>query len=329
MAERFAAAVRGLLEEALPSGGTAAVSLSGGVDSSLLLRVAAGCAPPGVAVAAVHVNHGLSEHADSWEELCRRTCGELGVPVEVRRVSVDGGGPGLEGRAREARLACLAGSGADAVLMAHHADDLAETLLLRALRGSGPRGLAAMRPRSLLPGSGLPLLRPLLGFTRTEIEAEARRLGIEWAEDPANLDLAHNRNWLRHEVLPEASRRFPGAAEALARAARNSGEAADLLDFLASADDGSCRSGGEVDRGALAGLGEERVRNWLAWSLSQRGLRSVSASRLAECARQICGDGGFSADFGPCRLVARRGFLGWEGEGQGSAVGKMTRLCAL
>lgn len=329
MAERIAAAVRGLLGEALPSGGTATVSLSGGVDSSLLLHVAAGCAPPGVSVAALHVNHGLSEHADGWEDLCRRMCGELDVPVEVKRVSVEGGRPGLEERARKARLACLAESGADAVMMAHHADDLAETLLLRALRGSGPRGLTAMRPRSLLPGTETALLRPLLDFDRPEIESEARRLGIEWAEDPANLDLSHNRNWLRHEVLPEARRRFPGAAEALARAAVNAGEAADLLDCLARIDDGSCRARGEVDRCALAGLGEERVRNWLAWSLSQRGLRSVTAGRLSECARQICGSGGFSADFGPCRLVARRGLLSWEGGGQGGAVDKMTRLCAL
>lgn len=328
MAERIADAVRGLLGDALPSGGTATVGLSGGVDSSLLLHVAAGCAPQGVAVAALHVNHGLSERADGWEELCRRMCAELDVPVEVRRVEV-GSGPGLEERAREARLACLAESGADAVMMAHHAGDQAETLLLRALRGSGPRGLAAMRPRSVLPGTETALLRPLLGFARPEIESEARRLGIEWIEDPANLDLSHNRNWLRHEVLPEAGRRFPGAAEALARAAGNAVEAAGLLDCLASIDDGACRAGGEVNRDALAGLGEDRVRNWLAWSLSQRGLRSVTAGRLSECARQICGGGGFSADFGPCRLVARRGLLSWEGGGQGGAVDKMTRLCAL
>ena len=328
--DRLSNAVRASLAKALPSGGVATVCLSGGVDSSLLLHLAFKEAQRGVSVCALHVNHGLASAAGMWEEHCRDACERLGVAIVVMKARLDPDAPGLEERAREARLECCEKVESDAFLMAHHADDLAETLLLRMFRGSGTRGLASMRPLSSLPGTDRVLLRPFLGFGRGDIEREADRIGVKGVDDPANRDLEHNRNWLRHEMLPEARRRFPGAMDALAKAARNAGEAVSLLDCLARMDDESCSRDGRLDRKELAGLGEARVRNWLSWSLASRGRRSATGGQLSECARQLCGTGkGFAAEFNGLRLVGDRSAAWWEVTEARNAVDKMSRVCAL
>lgn len=325
VADDIGDAVHSVLGQALPSGGTATVCFSGGIDSRLLLELSAKSAPGNVTVKAVHVNHGLSPSAGKWEDFCQKECASLQVPLTVKKASLDPKAQGLEERARKARLECYASVESGAFLMAHHAGDLAETVLLRLFRGSGPRGMASMRPVSNLPGTARPLLRPLLGFGKERIIDAAEKLGLAGIDDPANRELAHNRNWLRHEVLPEAAKRFPGAMEALAKAARNADETAALLDILAGMDDGSCRQDGRMDHESLAALGEARVRNWLSWSLASRGQQSASAGQLEECARQLCGGKpGFMAEFGALRLVGSSGVLEWqEGENNG-AIGKMS-----
>ena len=142
-----------------------AVGLSGGRDSVALLAALAAQAPArGWRLQAVHVHHGLSPHADAWAAFCGDLCARLGVPLQVHRVSLPEARPaGLEATARAARYQVFAGLTADALILAHHRDDQAETLLFNLLRGSGLRGLAAMPGRRLLPRPGhgpLPLLRP-------------------------------------------------------------------------------------------------------------------------------------------------------------------------
>jgi len=122
-----------------------AVGLSGGVDSVVLLHLLRELAPRhGFRLSAVHVHHGLSPNADDWARFCRKLCRGWVVPLTVRRVSVQKKGRGLEAAAREARRAAFAAVAADAIVLAHHLDDQAETVLLNLLRGAGPRGAAAM-----------------------------------------------------------------------------------------------------------------------------------------------------------------------------------------
>lgn len=209
------------------------VGVSGGVDSMLLLDLARrhAAAAGGIPLLAVHVHHGLHPHADDWAAHVERACAAAGVPCVVRRVIVASAG-GREAAARAARYAAFAGlmEPGDALLLAHHADDQAETLLLRLLRGSGLSGLGAMRPARRLPEpADAWLVRPLLPLSRAGIEAEAARCGLSWVEDPSNADRSLDRNRLRHDVLPLLASRWPAVVPTLAATAERLAEADELL----------------------------------------------------------------------------------------------------
>lgn len=208
------------------------VGHSGGADSTVLLHLLSGIGiVRDIGLRAIHVHHGLSPHADDWAERCVRFCDALGVPSTVLRADVRrDGGEGLEAAARKARHAAFGDAvGDDEILAtAHHRDDQAETFLLRALRASGPDGLGAMRP--LRRFGRCWLWRPLLGVPRAALLAYAEREGLEWIEDPSNEDIALDRNYLRHRVLPLLRERWPQADAAFALSAALSAEADRLLD---------------------------------------------------------------------------------------------------
>jgi tRNA(Ile)-lysidine synthase len=207
------------------------VGFSGGLDSTVLLQLlASDPAFRAVGVRAIHVDHGLHSDAARWSAHCRDVCDALGVGLTVTAVDVDRDrGRGIEAAAREARHAAFEDALADdeTLVLAHHQDDQAETLLLRALRGSGPDGLAAMRPWRAF-GRGW-LWRPLLGVPRSDLLEHARQQDLRWIEDPSNADPALDRNFLRLNVLPMLQARWPHAAHALARSAALCAEASVLL----------------------------------------------------------------------------------------------------
>ncbi|WP_091239353.1 tRNA lysidine(34) synthetase TilS [Aquimonas voraii] len=211
---------------ALPPEAGLAVAFSGGLDSRVLLQLLAEAdwaRARGLRV--LHVDHGL--HADSarWAEHCRRDALGLGLDISLLRAEVPSGSGGLEERARRARHAALQAAlcPGEVLVMAHHQDDQAETFLLRALRGAGERGLGGMRALRRF-GTGW-LWRPLLGAPRSALEHFARVRGLRWIDDPSNLDPRHDRNFLRHAVLPLLRQRWPHAAETLALSAGLSAQA--------------------------------------------------------------------------------------------------------
>ncbi|MGE0876128.1 MAG: tRNA lysidine(34) synthetase TilS [Burkholderiales bacterium] len=233
-----------------------AVGLSGGVDSVVLLHLMRELAPDfRLRLSAIHVNHGISRHALQWERYCAALCRGWKLPLAVRRVKLAKRGEGLEAAARAARRAAYAALQVDAVALAHHLDDQAETLLLALLRGTGLRGAGAMPELGRLGDKRL--LRPLLGVPREEILAYAGRHGLAWVEDESNADTAYTRNFLRAEIAPLLSTRFPRWRENLARAARH---------FAAK----------ELTR-------EDLLRAFLA----EQGLRAPSEAKLADMLRQI------------------------------------------
>ncbi|TNJ34244.1 tRNA lysidine(34) synthetase TilS [Arenimonas terrae] len=212
-----------------PGTGPVAVAFSGGQDSTVLLHLLAD--DPAIrarGLRALHVDHGL--HADSarWAETCASACAALGVDFASRRVAVRDSGHGLEAAARAARHRALLDWQLDGELiaLAHHRDDQAETVLLRLLRGSGD-GLSAMRSQRAF-GRGW-LWRPLLAVPRAELQRFAESRGLAWIEDPSNASERHDRNFLRHRVLPLLGERWPQAPVALARSAALLATQADLL----------------------------------------------------------------------------------------------------
>lgn len=172
------------------------VGCSGGADSLALLALAV---DRGLGPIAVHVDHGLRPGSDREAGVVADAAARLGARCETRRVTV-APGPNLEARARAARYDALEAArvehGATAVLVAHTAEDQAETVVLNLLRGSGSAGLAGM------PARRGHVVRPLLGVRRADVRAECARRQLTPWEDPSNDDLAFRRNWIRHEVLP-------------------------------------------------------------------------------------------------------------------------------
>ncbi|QDH70646.1 tRNA lysidine(34) synthetase TilS [Marilutibacter alkalisoli] len=208
------------------------VAYSGGLDSTALLRLLADDpARRADGLRAIHVHHGLHADASDWARHCQRSCDALGIPLTVVRIEVQrDSGLGLEGAARQARHAAFAAALADdeVLVTAHHRDDQAETFLLRALRASGPDGLAAMRPWRRF-GAGW-LWRPLLDTPRTDLLAYARAHGLAWIEDPGNDDTAFDRNFIRQRVMPLLRERWQRADAALAASAALCADAVGLLE---------------------------------------------------------------------------------------------------
>lgn len=218
------------LQDAPP--GPLCVGYSGGVDSTVLLHA---LAASGREVRALHIDHGLQPASSEWAEHCRAFCGALGIGLTVLRVHVDQiAALGMEGAARAARHAAFAAElrEGETLVLAHHRDDQAETVLLRLLHGAGIEGLGGMR--RLRPFARGQLWRPWLDVARDELASYARRHGLAWVEDPSNASAGHAaRNHLRHAVLPALQVRWPDAARRIAAAAARVAEEADVLDALA------------------------------------------------------------------------------------------------
>ncbi len=260
------------------------VAFSGGLDSTVLLHAtAAVCRELGVPLSAIHVHHGLQPAALAWPGHCREIAQGLGVPLTIVDLPpAQPAGQGLEAWARRERYAAIAAEarrvGAGRVVVAHHADDQVETVLLRLARGAGLRGLAAMA--SERPLEGVRLLRPLLALPRSVLVDYARALDLSWVEDPGNADPAHARNRVRHEALPALVGTAPGAKAAIARAATLAADAQAVLDEVAGADLDAARAAARRARAAapdgiaalLGGVPE-------AWVLHRSELAALSAAR--------------------------------------------------
>lgn len=211
------------------------IAYSGGADSEVLLTAAASLQDRLEAeVCAVHLDHRLHADSSAWAMCCRERCEQLGVPVRVLQAdAAPARGESPEAAAREVRYRSLGRllEPGDLLLTAHHRDDQAETLLLALMRGSGLKGLAAM-PQVTDLGVGR-LVRPLLEVGRADLREYAEWIGLEWVEDPGNLDQAFDRNFLRHRVLPLLAQRWPACNVTIARSAHHCAEAQVLIDELA------------------------------------------------------------------------------------------------
>jgi tRNA(Ile)-lysidine synthase len=242
-----------------PAGGRLGVAVSGGPDSLALLLLAA-AARPGMVESAT-VDHRLRPESRQEAEFVRGICDRLGVPHRTLAVTV-APGASLQAQARSARYAALGEwaieRGLDAVATAHHADDQAETLLMRLARGAGLGGLVGVRHARPLE-SGVTLVRPLLEWRRAELAAIVAAAGLTPIDDPANRDPRHDRSRFRF-MLAEADWADP---ERLAASAR----------WLADAD--------EALEWALASLLESRVkRSGAAITVDAEGLPREMQRRL-------------------------------------------------
>ncbi len=265
-------------------------ALSGGADSVLLLHVLRNLSDKhGFQLAALHVNHGISPNADQWQAFCEGLCNAWGIRLDVTQVVVESSGEGLEAAARRARYEAYSDVRAEWMVLAHHRDDQAETLMLNLLRGAGVGGAAAMpRVRPFPGGPGLKVLRPLLDVSREEIEACARQEGLAWIEDESNVDTRFSRNYLRHRIFPLLRERFPGCDAVMARAASHFAESQYLLQELARDDSRGAARDGRIVVSQLAKMDGARARNLLRYVLRCEGITLPDSTRLYEIVRQVC-----------------------------------------
>jgi tRNA(Ile)-lysidine synthase len=216
-----------ILDCGLKEAGTVLAAVSGGADSLALLHALRGAGYP---LLVAHFNHRLRPEADSDAAFVRRVAEGLGLPFVTDSADVAAyaaeGGLSIEEAARELRYQFLFREarrvGAQAVATGHTADDQAETVLMHFLRGAGLSGLKGMPPRVFLPvfDAEIPLVRPLLGWTRAQTEAFCRENGQDFLTDLSNADTAYFRNKLRHELLPLLETYNPQIRQSLEKTAR-------------------------------------------------------------------------------------------------------------
>ncbi|MDX2219923.1 MAG: tRNA lysidine(34) synthetase TilS [Burkholderiales bacterium] len=283
--EQVTAAVASALAAHVGAHEHVCVALSGGMDSVVLLDAVANIRND---VSAVHVHHGLSPNADEWAKFCQHLCETRGIPLAVHRVSVDVKGQGIEAAARAARYAVYSTVDARWILQGHHADDAAETLLLRLNRGTGLRGLAGI-PMSRALGPTRRLLRPFLRLPRAVLREYSQARKLEWIEDESNHDTRLDRNFLRNTVVPALSARFPHWRENWLRAADHVREAYGLLEDLAKLDAGEAPQ--QLSLVRLRALSSERLRNVLRYFLAVHGAELPDTGHLADIERRIRGCG--------------------------------------
>lgn len=209
------------------------IAFSGGLDSTALLSLLAKQREnrPHFQLRAIHIHHGLSTNADQWALHCTQVCARLGIPLIIEKVNVDNTN-GIEAGAREARYQAIARHmQADEVLVtAHHLQDQTETFLLALKRGSGIQGLGAMQPKSAV--YHLPVFRPLLNFSRQQLEDYVRSENLPWVEDESNGDTRYERNFLRNQVLPQLRKRWAYFDLAVQRSAQHCFEQQQLINEL-------------------------------------------------------------------------------------------------
>lgn len=272
----------------LPNG-TAVVAVSGGLDSVALLDLLAQTRDRhGLDLIVAHVDHGIHPESGLVAERVRSLAASYRLPSQEAQLSL--GPSATETLARERRYAWLesvrARIGASFIFTAHHADDQVETVFMRVLAGSGPAGLAGMAPRQ---GR---LVRPLLPFSRAELEEHLTAAHLSTWLDPANADPRHLRSWIRTELLPLIRTRLPEVGTNLARladqAASNRAAWDALLDTLPGLDPRSELDGISVAASPLADYDSPLIQATIL-ALARRVGCPLGPSRAGRVSSLLCG----------------------------------------
>jgi tRNA(Ile)-lysidine synthase len=210
------------------------VAYSGGLDSTVMLHLSSLVKQrhPALAISAFHVNHGLSEHANNWQEHCQQQASQRGIVFDSIRLQLQKAPQkSLEADARDARYAALSdyAKSTRIVLLAQHQDDQAETFVLQLKRGAGVKGLSAM-PLMYRNSKGAHFARPLLGFSRQALLQFAQNESLSWIEDESNQDQSFDRNFIRQSIMPLLNKRWPQFTTTTARSASHCADTQEVVD---------------------------------------------------------------------------------------------------
>lgn len=246
------------------------VGFSGGGDSSALLHFCHELNQQGLlhgSLSAIHINHSLHKDSEKWEDHCKIFCEERNIAFQSYAVEVDSKKSGLESAARNARYEIFKEviQLNDQLLMAHHSDDVAETILFRLFRGTGLDGLQGpMQKRTL--GKGV-MLRPWLRYTKFDLSEYLSINNISFISDDSNFEDHQDRNFIRNEVLNIVSSRWPNASTQIQKTTDLVSKHKKAHDFLLEKQFGKYIHGLKLRRECLLDLEEETctevIRYWI------------------------------------------------------------------
>ena len=185
------------------------IAYSGGPDSTALLHLLSTVDLNEKAkVQAIHINHNLSKHSDSWEKHCIEQCSKLNINLITESVEIKSDGDGIEAASRKARYKIFENllNDDDQLLLGHHRDDVAETIFMRLLRGSGPDGMEGPKIKRSI-GKGI-LIRPFLKTSKQQILEYLNQNEVEFIQDDSNLSNDFDRNFLRNKIFPLLEERW-------------------------------------------------------------------------------------------------------------------------
>jgi tRNA(Ile)-lysidine synthase len=257
------------------------VALSGGADSVAALVAFSHLQ---LNVRALHVQHGDDLARRQMADFCSKLCNARGVPFDVVQITVPDQG-NWESQARKLRYQALADAARDRTLVTgHHLDDQVETFFLKALRGSGLRGLKCMETFGTNPENATqPLVRPFLHLSKSKLEQFLMEQGVEWVQDPTNTNTDLNRNFLRMDILPQIEMRWPNYRASIASTiqALQSDWAALMHSLPPHA----------ISLGQARTWTAEQLRAWVMNCFATHGSgKCPSAQQVAEFVRQIQSD---------------------------------------
>ncbi|MCJ8320555.1 MAG: tRNA lysidine(34) synthetase TilS [Colwellia sp.] len=280
------------------------VAYSGGIDSQVLLHALSQLKLKNLLsneLSVCHINHGLSRNSRTWQQAAEKFCQQLSLPIQVFEVNVkEVAGESLEALAREARYKALKAYAANNALIVtgHHLDDQSETFLLALKRGAGLKGLSAMAETVKLhfssplasttePSEQL-LVRPLLNVPRKEIDSYALAHKLTWVEDESNEDLRFDRNFIRHQIMPLLTNRWPAMLTTIKRSSEHCQEGQLLLTELAQQDLANCQlSPSSLSVYELTQLSSARFNNLIRYFLEINQCLMPSTKQLQQIQWQL------------------------------------------
>jgi len=263
------------------------IALSGGCDSMVLLHALNELRDElNFTIKAIHIHHDISPNADKWQSFCGSECEKFNAIFSVKKINIQTERHlGVEGAARKLRYEALNELRDGMLATAHHQNDQAETLFLQLIRGSGLKGLASMPHYD----ERRDIWKPLLNVNRETIVGYAKLNHISFVDDESNLDTRFDRNFLRQEIFPLLSDRFPHLVKTLARSVENIAEGLNLTEAVAKEDAKSFFSEdlSRLSMSIVKELPKDRIINLIRWWLDKNYLKMPSKKTTDELYEQI------------------------------------------
>lgn len=262
------------------------VGLSGGIDSVVLLHLLSEARKSQqFKLSAIHVNHGISPHADEWTDFCSNLCQQWDIPLRISRLKViKQAGVGLENSARKLRYVEYQQTNSPVMVLAHHQDDQIETVFSQLMRGSDIHNIAAMRD---LSNRGNQFYwRPLLPYTKAQLIDYAMKHELSHIEDESNHDNSYLRNFLRNNIIPQLLTYDTNLPQKIAQSLASIQASVSLNDDVAEDDLAFTMNNQQIEVAKIINLSSLRQKSLLSYFIRQHNLPLPSSRQLQEFIRQ-------------------------------------------